>query len=163
MEYNKADDYYLCRNNRKLTATKPVKRKSKTGYESEKTIYSCEDCSNCPHKSKCIKGHNCKTQLEERTKNLETSKLFNMLRKEDFERIISQEGCELRINRSIQAEGSFGVIKQDMEFRRFLSRGIKNVLSESILLAMAHNINKLHNKIQSDRTRTYLFSLKESA
>jgi hypothetical protein len=38
-----------------------------------------------------------------------------------------------------------------------------NVLAESVLLAMAHNVNKLHNKIQLDRTGTHLFSLKESA
>ena len=49
------------------------------------------------------------------------------------------------MNRSIQAEGSFAQIKQDMSFRRFICRGQKNVLAESILLAMA-NINKLHKK-----------------
>lgn len=87
----------------------------------------------------------------------ETSKLFNSLRKEDLKRIISQEGCELRVNRSIQVEGAFGVVKQDMGFRRFLCKGRQNVLAESILLAMAHNINKLHRKIQSDRTCTHLF------
>lgn len=126
------------------------------GYESEKTLYTCEDCSNCKYKSKCIRGHNCKTPLEERTKNLETSKLFNELRKNNFERIVSEEGCKLRMNRSIQVEGSLGEIKQDMEFRRYLSKGKNNVLAESILLAMAHNLNKLHNKIQSDRTETHL-------
>jgi len=163
MEYNEAGDFYICKNNKKLTVSKTVKRKSKTNYESEKTIYSCEDCSNCPYKSKCIKGNSCKTPLEERVKNLETSKLFNKLRKEDLERIVSEEGCNLRMNRSIQAEGSFGELKQDMGFRRFLCKGKKNVLAESILLAMAHNINKLHNKIQSGRTGTHLFELKKSA
>jgi len=83
-----------------------------------------------------------------------------MLRKENLERIVSKEGCLLRVNRIIQAEGSFAQIKQDMGFRRYLSKGKKNVLVESVLLAMAHNINKLHNKIQSDRTGTHLFSLK---
>ena len=29
-----------------------------------------------------------------------------------------------------------------------MCRGNKNVLAESILLALAHNINKLHNRIQ---------------
>ncbi|OAA85763.1 hypothetical protein WY13_02502 [Clostridium ljungdahlii] len=86
-----------------------------------------------------------------------------MLRKEKLERIVSEKGCGLRMNRSIQVEGSFGEIKQDMGFRRFLSKIKRNVLSESILLAMAHNINKLHNKIKSDRTETHLFSLKKSA
>jgi transposase len=162
MDYSELGDYYICKDNKKLTVNKVVKRKSKTGYTSEKTIYTSEDCSNCQHKSKCIKGHNCKTPLEERVKNLETSKLFNMLRKENFERVVSEEGCKLRMNRSIQAEGSFAAIKQDMGFRRYLSKGKKNVLAESILLAMAHNINKLHNKIQSDRTGTHLFSIKKS-
>ncbi len=69
----------------------------------------------------------------------------------------------LRVNRSIQVEGSFTQIKQDMNFRRFMCRGQKNVLAESILLAMAHNINKIHNKIQADRTGKHLFELKKAA
>ena len=163
MDYTEIGDYYTCKNNKRLTVNKIVERKSKTGYISEKTTYTSEDCSSCAYKSKCIKGHNCKTPLEERVKNLETSKLFNMLRKENLERIISEEGCKLRMNRSIQAEGSFAEIKQNMGFRRYLSKGKKNVLAESVLLAMAHNINKLHNKIQSDRNGTHLFSLKKGA
>jgi hypothetical protein len=163
MEYNEEEDYYICKNGKRLNASKIIKRKSKTGYESEKTVYTCEDCSDCSHKRSCIKGNNCKAPLEDRVKSLETSKLFNRQRKDSLERIISKEGCELRMNRSIQAEGSFGELKQDMGFRRFLCRGKKNVLAESILLAMAYNINKLHNKIQSERTGTHLFKLKESA
>ncbi|WP_163192402.1 transposase, partial [Clostridium thermarum] len=163
MEYNEAGDYFVCKNNKKLTATKTTKRKSKTGYVSEKTTYTCENCSNCQHKSKCIKGNNCKTPLEHRVKTLEISKLFNQLREENLKRLITQEGCELRVNRYIQAEGSFGVVKQDMGFRRFLCKGRQNVLAESILLAMAYNINKLHNKIQSGRTGIHLFELKKSS
>lgn len=163
MEYNEADDCYICRNNKKLTVSGSRKKKSATGYESEKVIYTCEDCGGCPYKGSCIKGNNCKTPMEDRVKNLETSKVFNRLRKEGLERIISQEGCKLRVNRSIQVEGSFGELKQDMGFRRFLSKGKQNVLAESMLLAMAHNIKKLHNKIQSERTGTYLFELKEAA
>jgi transposase len=163
MVYNHEDDYYICKNNRKLVKIKTVKKRSKSGYESTKTIYTCENCSDCIHKTSCIKGNNSKTPLEDRVKNLETSKLFNRQRKECLERIVSKEGCELRMNRSIQAEGSFGVLKQDMAFRRFLTKGKRNVLVESILLAMAYNMNKLHNKIQSGRTGTHLFELKESA
>jgi hypothetical protein len=163
LEYHEAGDYYICRNNKRLTVSKIIKRKSTTGYQSEKTIYTCEDCSDCPHKSNCTKGNNYKIPLEERVKNLETSKLFNRLRKEDLERILSKEGYELRMNRSIQAEGSFGELKEDMGFRRFLCKGKQNVLAENILLAMAHNINKLHNKIQAGRTGSHLFQLKETA
>ena len=71
-----------------------------------------------------------------------------------------EEGKLYRMNRSIQAEGSFGDIKQDMQFRRYLTKGNANVLAESILLAIARNINKLHNKIQNGKTGTHLFPLK---
>ena len=33
------------------------------------------------------------------------------------EKICTDEGIQLRVNRSIQAEGVFAMIKEDMEFR----------------------------------------------
>ena len=162
MVYDSESDSYICKNKKKLTVDHIRHSKTKTGYESEKTIYKFEDCSGCPYKSGCIKGNNCKTPLEERTKTLQVAKTFLKYREEDLERILSEEGILLRINRSIQVEGSFGDIKQDMQFRRYLRKGRSNVLAESILLAMARNINKLHNKIQKGRTRTHLFPLKSA-
>ncbi|WP_332841541.1 transposase [Paraclostridium bifermentans] len=162
MNYDAEKDLFICQNGKQLRVESVKLRKSKSGYESEKTIYVCEDCSNCTYKIKCIKGNNSKTPLEQRTKRFETSKKFSRQRKEDLERIITAEGCLLRMNRSIQAEGSFAQIKQDMNFRRFMCRGQKNVLAESILLAMTHNINKLHNKIQSNRTGKHSFKLNKT-
>ena len=162
MDYDEISDFYICKNNKKLTVDHVKHSKSKTGYVSEKTIYKCEDCTGCPYRKECIKGNNCKTPLEERTKVLQVSKAFIKYRKEDLERIVSDEGALYRMNRSIQAEGSFGDLKQDMQFRRYLSKGTSNVLAESILLAIARNINKLHNKIQNKKTGTHLFPLKSA-
>ena len=162
MEYDSGSDSYTCRNGKRLTADHVRHSKSRTGYVSEKTIYKCEDCSGCPYKSACIKGNNCKTPLEERTKQLQVAKTFLRKRNEDLERLLSDDGILFRTNRSIQAEGSFGDLKQDMQFRRYLSKGTSNVLAESTLLAMARNINKLHNKIQKGRTGTHLFPLKSA-
>ena len=61
------------------------------------------------------------------------------------------------MNRSIQAEGSFANIKEDMEFRRYLYRGNANVTAQSILMAIGYNINKLHHKIQAGRTGVIYF------
>ena len=163
MNYDTKNDLYICQNRKKLKLEGTKIKKSKTGYKSEKSIYICEDCSDFTYKSQCIKGNNSKLPLEQRTKKIEISKKFNNQRQKDLERIISDEGCKLRMNRSIQAEGSFAQVKQDMNFRRFMCRGQKNVLAESILLAMAQNINKLYNKIQKDRTGKHLFELKKSA
>ena len=162
MEYDEEADVYTCRNNQKLTVDHISHSKSKTGYVSEKTIYKCENCESCSYKKECIKGNNCKTPLEERTKTLQVAKTFLKYRQEDLKRILSEEGILFRINRSIQAEGSFGDLKQDMQFRRYLSKGTVNVLAESTLLAMARNINKLHNKIQTGKTGTHLFPIKSA-
>lgn len=162
IEYDEALDIYTCRNGKKLTVDHIRHSKSKTRYVSEKTIYRCENCESCPYKKDCINGNNCKTPLEERTKILQVVKTFLKYRQEDLERILSDDGILFRTNRCIQAEGSFGDLKQDMQFRRYLSKGTTNVLAESTLLAMARNINKLHNKIQKGKTGTHLFPLKSA-
>ena len=160
MEYDEEGDFYKCKNGQTLVVDHIRHSRSKTGYVSEKTIYKCENCNGCPHKLECIRGNNCKTPLEDRTKVLQVAKTFLEQRKADLERIVSDEGKLYRMNRTIQAEGSFGDIKQDMQFRRYLTRGTVNVLAESTLLAIARNINKLHNKIQNGKTGIHLFPLK---
>ncbi|MBO6193713.1 MAG: transposase, partial [Clostridiales bacterium] len=69
----------------------------------------------------------------------------------------------LRINRSIQAEGVFGITKQDYSFKRFLTRGKENVATEYMLLAFAFDMNKLHYRIQSHRIGQSLFPVKDTA
>lgn len=93
---------------------------------------------------------------------LSVAKTFLNYRKKDLGRIISDEGILLRINRSIQVEGSFGELKHDMQFRRFLCRGTTHVLTESTLLAMAKNLKKLHNKIQKGSTEKASVCIKKS-
>ncbi|SET83538.1 hypothetical protein SAMN04487771_10511, partial [[Clostridium] aminophilum] len=48
-------------------------------------------------------------------------------------------------------------------FRQYLYRGKKNVLAQSILVALAYNINKLHFKIQGNRTGTFLTEMSRIA
>lgn len=117
MEYDEELDIYTCRNGKKLTVDHIRHSKSKTGYVSEKTIYRCENCESCPYKKECIKDNNCKTPLEERTKTLQAAKTFLKYRQEDLERILSDDGILFRTNRSIQAEGSFGDLKQDISHK----------------------------------------------
>ena len=160
MEYHADRDSYICRNGRELTVTNERRSKTASGYVSVITYYRSPDCTGCPYKTECIKGNNCKTPMEKRNKVLMVSKTMSQKRAEDLERITSEYGTMLRMNRSIQAEGSFADVKEDMNFRRYLYRGKANALAESILLAMGRNINKLHCKIQTGRTGSHLFSLK---
>lgn len=100
--------------------------------------------------------------MEKRNKVLSVSRKFLEYRQKDLERILTKEEILLRNNRSIQTEGSFGDLKQNMRFRRYLSRGGVNVVAKSVLLAMAKNLNKLHHKIQKGKIGTHLFTLKSA-
>ena len=160
MDYIESEDCYICSNGRRLSVVKERTKKNRNGYVSTETIYECEDCSGCPYKEKCIRGNNCNTPMEERNKRLNVSKVMKKKREETLERITTEYGAQLRQNRSIQAEGSFAVIKEDMGFRQYLYRGKENVLAQSVLAAIAHNINKLHFKIQGGRTGQFLTDLK---
>ena len=60
----------------------------------------------------------------------------------------SIHGALLRMNRSIQAEGTFGILKWDKSYKRLLRRGEKNVIVELTLISCGFNIYKYHNKKQ---------------
>ena len=155
MKYDEETDTYQCHAGKKLTPLFIQKQKSKSGYKSEVTVYECEDCTDCPHKEKCTKAKG--------NKRLYVSKSFLEKRQESYENIQSEEGILYRMNRSIQVEGAFGVLKNDYGFQRFLLRGKTKVKIEILLLCMGYNLNKLHGKIQKGRTGNHLFRLKETA
>ena len=160
MTYDVQEDCYICAQGRRLPALYDRRSKNRNGYVSVVTIYECEDCTGCPYKEKCIHGNHCKTPMEERNKRLNVSKVMKEKRQETLERITTEYGTQLRMNRSIQAEGSFAVIKEDLGFRQYLYRGKENVLAQSVLVAIAYNISKLHFKIQGGRTGQFLTDLK---
>lgn len=155
MGYDETNDTYTCHAGKKLQPIFLKKQKSKSGYESEVTVYECEDCTGCPYKEKCTKAKG--------NKRLYISKSFLEKRQESYENILSEKGIQYRRNRSIQVEGAFGVLKNDYEFQRFLLRGKTKVKLEILLLSMGYNLNKLHAKIQNDRMGSHLFPIKESA
>ena len=155
MVYEAATDTYTCHAGKSLRPLYIKKQKSKSGYESEVTVYECENCTDCPYKEKCTKAKG--------NKRLYVSKSFLEKRQESYENILSEKGILYRMNRSIQVEGAFGVLKNDYEFQRFLLRGKTKVKLEILLLCMGYNINKLHAKIQNERTGKYLFPVKETA
>ena len=152
MSYDEGLDRYICHAGKELTKQYTRKQKSRNGYESEVTVYECESCRGCPHKEKCTKANG--------NKRLHVSKEFIKKRQASYENIQSEQGILYRMNRSIQVEGAFGVLKNDYEFQRFLLRGKTKVKMEILLLSLGYNINKLHAKIQSGRTRSHFFAVK---
>ena len=58
----------------------------------------------------------------------------------------SIQGALLRMNRSIQAEGTFGIMKNDRWYKRIVRRGIDSVRLEVFLVSIGQNLYKFHNK-----------------
>ena len=155
MNYKEEQDLYICHAGKTLKPIYIKKQKSKSGYVSEVTVYECENCEGCQYKSKCTKACG--------NRRIQVSKTFIKKRDISYKNILSEQGVLLRVNRSIQVEGAFGVFKHDYNFSRFLTRGKNSVKTEFILLCFGYNINKLHSKIQGDRCGSHLHPLKETA
>lgn len=123
MPYNYDGDYYTCKAGKRLYAKDHYSRRERgSDYTRKVTIYQCNECQGCTFKSECIKGRNWKIPEEQRTKNLNVSRKFERQRRQSLSNVTSEEGTMLRMNRSIQVEGAFAVLKEDRGFRRFLCR-----------------------------------------
>ncbi|MFH0767259.1 MAG: transposase [Bacillota bacterium] len=85
-------------------------------------------------------------QLPNSNKKMEINEELLAYQKEARENLTSELGIELRIQRSIQVEGAFGVLKEDFGFRRFRRCGTENVKLEFLLLVIGYNLAKFHNK-----------------
>lgn len=155
MQYNAERDEYTCHAGKKLRFSYMGHSRSASGYISEVSHYECECCSGCPYKEKCTKSTG--------NRKLNVSKNFVKKRQQSYENIVSEQGILLRVNRSIQVEGAFGVLKNDYKFKRFLTRGKNNVKTEFLFLVLGYNINKLHSKIQGNRLKQELHTMKKTA
>jgi transposase len=155
MAYDGIRDEYTCANAHKLRSVRTEIRVSKSGYESGATVYESEDCEGCPLRERCT--------ASKKNRQMEVSKKLLAYREVSRAHISSEEGKLLRVNRSIQVEGVFGVAKEDYHFRWFMSRGNGGVRCELLLLCFGYNVNKLRHKIQQGRCGTSLRPLKQKA
>ena len=118
MEYNATKDEYTCPNGRKLKFKRESTKTTENGYTISTKYYSNDKCGRCPYRDKC---HKSKTGY----RTIKVNQVILEHRPKALEALTSEEGTLLRMNRSIQVEGVFGVLKEDYGFRRFLTRGKK--------------------------------------
>jgi len=128
---------YICPNNKTFEWVRDYRSKYKR-YDHIIHEYECFYCARCRQKKKCTKAkENRKITI------LEGYKEMKEVVKEN---LASPLGIELRTQRSIQVEGAFGVIKEDMKFRRFTRTMFSGIKLELNLIAIGYNLKKYHNK-----------------
>ena len=113
-------------------------------YGRKEELYECEDCSGCPYAEKCKKTAKNRT--------VRINQELTAMHQEVIENLESIHGALLRMNRSIQAEGTFGIMKNDRWYKRIVRRGINSVKLEVLLVAIGHTLYKYQNKKMRNRT-----------
>ena len=147
MSYDLEEDCFTCAEGRKL----PLHRESTERTED----YRCEDCTNCPRRTACCRAKDVNTPKE-----LRLQKTFWEKRAESLNNITTERGILLRICRSIQAEGTFGLLKNDYGFRRFLTAGKVKIRIELFFLALGFNLKKYWMKREHNRLSQHLSTVK---
>lgn len=149
MTYIPEGDYYICSRNKKLVKTYTRKSKNKYGYQTETNIYRCKrGCKTCKERDKCMKRSRADYKQVQANLRLEA------YHKTAYDLIGSDEGKEIRVNRSIQAEGAFAQIKANWKFRRFQTTGMNNINTEWILACIAVNVVHLGNRLERNLVGT---------
>lgn len=118
-----------------LQYRRPIKGNA---YGRQEEIYQCEDCRGCPYAEKCKKT--------DKNRTVRVNQELTAMHQEVVRNLESIQGALLRMNRSIQAEGTFGIMKNDRWYKRIVRRGIKSVLLEVYLVSIGQNLYKYHNK-----------------
>jgi transposase len=133
--YDQEQDEFICPAHKRMIYIETKPYKSKNGYLSQRRFYECLDCAACPLKPKCTQAKG--------NRRIQISFELRRYRQQARENLLSAQGIALRQSRSTEPETVFGDIKHNMEFRRFMLRGLKKVDIEWGLLCMAHNLRKL--------------------
>lgn len=113
-----------------------VKESHKGEYPRTIKFYRNEHCDGCPLRSMCTKSKKGRT--------LQITEKLAEYQQEVKENLSGEEGKELMKQRSIQAEGIFGQIKQDKGYDRLWHRGQTGVKLELLLVSIGHNLRKYH-------------------
>ena len=154
MTYDSEEDCFICAEGRKL----PLRQESTellNGHFITTARYRCENCKNCPSRSACSQS-----KTLDKPKEITLKKTFWEKRTQSQANITSEHGIHLRVCRSIQVEGAFGLLKTDFGFRRFMTRGKRNIRIELFFLAMAFNLKKLWMKQEKGRLKTHLSKIR---
>lgn len=148
--YGNYDAYFYCLDHNikayikyityRIEKTKKNQKKTRMGskYLRINDTYECHHCRKCEVKSECTKAQG--------NRKLMVNPILEEFQRDAKELLDSKEGVALRKRRSAEAEGVFGIIKQDYGYERIQRRGLENVNIEILLVCIGFNLNKYHNK-----------------
>nr|WP_321486778.1 IS1182 family transposase [uncultured Draconibacterium sp.] len=131
--YIKDGDYWLCRNNKKITFRKITVETSKNNNKKRLYLTRASDCKNCPYKVECAG-------------KAPEKRIAVTIYKEEYERVIarikSKPGRCMKSKRQSTVEPVFGTLTQFLGMRKVNTRGIAAANKCMLMSAVAYNLKK---------------------
>jgi len=133
--YNEKEDFLVCPMGQRMYPVTMSERESRAGYKYQVTIYQAGNCGGCPLNGACHK--------QKGNRKIELNKRLVKHKQKAKENLNSKLGVELRGRRNSEVEQTFGQLKWNKKFNRFLLKGLPKISTELGLLSIAHNFQKL--------------------
>jgi hypothetical protein len=131
--YDKKDDEYTCRNNKKLKYDH-----SKIHKGRRIRIYKTTQCSGCPFREECTSSRN--------NSQREKMRYFNQEYRDAYrQKMRQQKALEKVKRRKAIVEHPFGIIKDWLGRKPLLLRGKEKVKCEISLITLSYNIFRVFN------------------
>jgi len=131
--YISEGDYWLCRNNKKVTFRKVTVEYGKNNNKKNLYLTRASDCKLCPYKPGCAG-------------KAPEKRIAVTVYKEEYERAItrikSKRGRYLKTKRQSTVEPVLGTLTQFVGLRKINTRGIANANKCMLMSAIAYNLKK---------------------
>ena len=127
------------------------RRKNKDGK-----LYKFVGCNDCKY------SYKCKAKLKNKDLNYRYYELipeYELLKEQVRNNLLDPKGIEIRINRSIQVEGTFGQIKYNMNYDRIRRRGLKKVSGEVMLMCLGVNIRRYFSSLNKNKFKNNYWNI----
>ena len=143
--YDEDNDKYYCPQGKTLERDEKKSKLDAEGNRKYFDVYRSGDCEGCPWSADC--------RIAKATRGRTVSRDEHAKRREQFaEKMAKPESKEQYSKRFHAAETPFAVLKQHMNLRQFLHRGLEKVKTEWTWACTAMNLGKLVREVGRLRT-----------
>jgi len=154
-KYNyKRDDYIdILKHSSFNNKTEEIKFGNTHQRNKDAKLFKFTGCNDCNYSYKCKE----KMKVENKNKDYRTIELipdYELLKEQVRNNLLSPKGIEIRVNRNIQVEGTFGQIKNNMGYIRIRRRGIKKVSCQIMLMCLGRNIRKYFTTLEGNEVKS---------
>lgn len=150
--YHPEKDLFICPMGQQMKKIGSFKKKTASGYLQTITQYQAQNCQGCPLRAGCHKSKSHRI--------IQVNHKLESYKERARDKLNSEEGILKRKRRGADVEATFGILKQNHNWKRCSLRGKDKVEVEVGLHALAHNLRKYAAGLSNKKPYMPLFPIK---